>query len=335
MVRSRCTTVISRDCPILKRRKNETPCGKPGGLLKPSRVHSGRNLLTVVPDGPGHTQRRALLNHHNSPPPVSSTIDDPSLPHGNARGCDLANRGVISDYTEITLCPANIPPVPVAIPSPSSPSRFTLDSDLDGILPSRGSLRPGSTHKLDPLIALPLQSTPLKPLKSLGSLLDGLREIARKATQVAAESQARRWTHLRPTTSTSKHDRNLTQAVRSSSPIHSVLPRLPTAQALPAAGSALSASSAAQINVAATQDFDKSRHDSHPTFPKDCSARDNSGSSVDAHPDIHRVDVLAILESNQRKAILLPSSPLPGWNTLPCSTIGARDSEDSDYNDSY
>ena len=326
MVRSRCTTIISRDCPILKRRKNETPCGKPGGLLKPSRVRSGRNLLTVVPDGPGHTQRRALLNHHNSPPPVSSTIDDPSLPHGNARGCDLANRGVISDYTEITLCPANIPPVPVAIPSPSSPSRFTLDSDLDGILPSRGSLRPGSTHKLDPLIALPLQSAPLKPLRSLGSLLDDLREIARKATQVAAESQARRSTHLRLTTSSSKHDRNLTEAVRSGSPIHSVPPRLPTAQVLPAAGSARPVSGAAQIEVAAAQDF--SRHDSYPTFPKDCSACDNTGCSVDAHPDIDRVDVLAILESNQRKAILLPSSPLPGWNTLPCST--ARDSEDSD-----
>ena len=148
MVRSRCTTIISRNCPILKRRKNETPCGEPGASLpKPPGVHSSPNLLTVAPDGP-HTQRRALFDHSSSPP-ASSTLDDPSLPHRNARGREPANRGVISDYTEITLCPTNVPPVPVATLSPSFPSRFTLDSDLDGNFPSPASLRPRSSHKLD------------------------------------------------------------------------------------------------------------------------------------------------------------------------------------------
>ncbi|KAM5530405.1 hypothetical protein V8D89_015916 [Ganoderma adspersum] len=324
-LRARCTTIISRSCPIPKRRKNETPRGERGGPLKSSMTDSIPNL-PMAPNGP-HTQRRASFGH-NSSPHTSSALDAPFLPHRNTReGCDPS---VIGDYSNITLCPAaKVPPAPVAIPSPSSPSRFTLDSNLDEVLPERDSERPKSTHKLEPLIAFPPRSAPLKPLKSLVSLMDDLREIARNATQISVASQARRSTRLRPaSTSSSKEDRN---PVRSASRSRSIRSRPLTARSVLAAHSARPASmfSRAQIDVAPTQDFDEGG-DSHPTFPKDCGACDSSGSSADAHSDIRRVDVLAILESNQRKAILLPSSPLPGWNALPCSTIGARDSEDSD-----
>ncbi|PIL35655.1 hypothetical protein GSI_02385 [Ganoderma sinense ZZ0214-1] len=304
-LRARCTTIISRSCPIPKRRKNEawrSDCGDP---RKFSRVKSIPNLSTAPsPCASSVVRRHGLSPSHK----ITEGSRDPS---------------VIDDHTHITLCPsANVPPAPVAIPSssPGPPSHSTVDSNLDEVWASRGSQRPKPTERLDLLIALSPQSAPRKPLKSLVSLLNDLREIACNATQVAATSQARQ---SRPATSSSVENwRN--DPVRSASPSRPVRSRLPSAQSSPPAVVARPATSGARMGVAPAQEgYSLEGGGDHGGF----------GNGADSHPDTHRVDVLAILQLNQRKAILLPSSPLPGWNALPSSTAYVRDESDAEDND--
>ncbi|KAI1797203.1 hypothetical protein LXA43DRAFT_401804 [Ganoderma leucocontextum] len=320
--RARCTTIISRSGLVPNRRKNETQRRERGlPQVESSRSRSILANLPIAPNGPH--MRRSSFFAPNSSRPASPALHAPSVPtaslvlleRGNGERCDSSGVG---DSTLSSS--ANVLPVPVVVSPSHAPSLLTPNHHLDEVLPSCGSERPPSPH--DPLIAFkPPRPAALKPLKSLGSLLDGFREIARNATQMAAASQARRSMRLRPDTASKEKSDPIRSVYRSARS------RPSTAQPLPVARSVRSQIGQAQVDVSPKSFFIQhspeggSIGDDAPAlnFPRDSDACGGAGDSADVPPRTDRVDVAAIL---------LPSSPLPGWNALPCSSrMGADDSE--------
>ena len=330
LIPARCTTIVSRSCPIHRRRKTEVQRREPGLPLESE--SSQARPAADLPPAPHNpcVQREKSRFLFQSLPRASRVLDALSVPE---RDCD---QGVVGDDPNIAHSPdANTPFATVVIP-PSPKPLVDASGYVGEVLTSRGPARPSFSHKLDPVIALPRQSGPSKPLKPLGSLLDGLREIARSAAQTANAPEAHTTICARPDALPKEDSHGDSDC--SGYPSRSAPSRPSTAQPPVSSCSVLSATGQAQFAGSLAPRSSKRSHGSIGDLrsvssgsPKDdgSSSRVNVGCDIDAHLGTNRVDVLAILQRYQHKTILLPSSPLPGWNALPCfaSTTNASYSQ--------
>ena len=168
-------------------------------------------------------------------------------------------------------------------------------------------------------------------MKSLGSFLDGFREIARNATQMASSSEARR--PARPRPDASSVPRGLVDSAPCSSGTH---PRPSTACLLPATPSNrdLVRPLPAQLQQPRTSlrhhDLERSDQCSSnqpgPSTDIGQVGRPVSVLTTEQKPSrTNRIDFAAVFDSKTSKVVHLPSSPLPGWTAFDSSKLLALD----------
>ncbi|KAH9850318.1 hypothetical protein C2E23DRAFT_836054 [Lenzites betulinus] len=188
---------------------------------------------------------------------------------------------------------------------------------------------PAGTPGVDPLASA-------RPMKSLGSLLDSFREIARTATQVSRTSDSKR-PRPRPRTPQSMHMRSSLlelDAVPLEAPSSALISSSHRKTRIRPAG----LSAAPSLSILRLQDRIKRATQESPAYtrtggihpdhrtesvPLEDSTR-GTPSYTCAAPTKGTIDVLAALQNRGRNILHLPSSPLPGWSVLSLESSNMR-----------
>ncbi|TBU50407.1 hypothetical protein BD309DRAFT_945503 [Dichomitus squalens] len=263
-------------------------------------------------------------------PPDALVMPSADLVSQDSDSCERDAQSIVEHSANVTRAPS---PSMVSLSDKQPLLSFPLSALPAHQHPRESSL--ASSRGQDPPIAL-LTVAPKKPLKSLGSLLDGLREIARNATQLALSSENSRSARPRPNTSSGAHG-----------PLGSTLSS--SARPRPSTACPLSASRSV---CAAAHPPPHARLLEPPHFPHGLEGEENTrcvggqpASSMDIGTGgpvdtlntedgpsrMNHIDLSAVFESRMSKVLHLPSSPLPVWDVLPLSHPVTLDEDDVCY----
>ncbi|KAI0661649.1 hypothetical protein C8Q70DRAFT_966255 [Cubamyces menziesii] len=163
-------------------------------------------------------------------------------------------------------------------------------------------------------------SMSLKPMKSLGMLMDDFREIARSATQNSLAIDSKPQTRPRPTASSqSIHETVLSrtgpQHPGLSSLRPSALPTGPSPSLRRLQDRVARKVYESEMGGVSMFDTDAIQYDAFDKQAQTIPRGGTGGAQTDA-----RFDVLSALRSRARNIVHLSSSPLPGWSILPQGT---------------
>ncbi|KAI0635847.1 hypothetical protein C8Q77DRAFT_1099940 [Trametes polyzona] len=250
-----------------------------------------------------------------------AAISSPVRPQASSTGDSLTSPPISSPLPmSAPLLATSIVKHPTGLSvscSPSTQDAVPLRSPLPLLDDRPGALASPAEHAShdDDILKYPtavealpnLSSALLKPMKSLGSLLDGFREIARSATQVSSGPQHTRSRLPRPqaSTATATNSRATDFPAESGVSVATVASRR---------GSQYRRSSALspKPSLALRRLQDRVRLSESPFGGEERS----HSSGLAASPREDAVDILSVLRSRARDVLHLPSSPLPGWSAL-------------------
>ncbi|KAI0359954.1 hypothetical protein OH77DRAFT_1586618 [Trametes cingulata] len=321
-------TKTARSVPRPKHRATPSRSAIPFGSF----IHLSPKHQTLKSSALGLEQCSAFFLPKSSPPRPSTRVLDGSLtsppldPSSATHGCTpdyLLTSGLITGSSP--NCDGSELPVEAPMAVYLSPSAPLVHSSPDDALLLRSTT-------LDCEVSMDKgHSAAPKPMKSLVTLMDGFREIARSATQKSeVPARIRKRPRLRPSRGLSGHSDRAVQLPPNASSGLQAVAGIAASACLPAVpcGSALS-SDKPPVRV---------RHVDGLCSPSAGEASDpcnaEAARSASANPlstqDDRRsplgVDVLSILQRSRRNILHLPSSPLPGWSVLPsdASHVGSE-----------
>ncbi|KAI0327846.1 hypothetical protein GY45DRAFT_1086339 [Cubamyces sp. BRFM 1775] len=240
---------------------------------------------------PAQSSRGPLI-----PSPLAEPVDD-ALP------AVLVTSALI-DSTPSPNAPSGHVPAPLA--RASSPD-VSIQPTVQRSVQSGDGAAAGPSGPVHP-------SVTLKPMKSLGTLMDDFREIARSATQNSLVLDLKPRARYRPTRKSMRSSAAPTAALQQqpslSSLRSSILPTGPSPSLRRLQDRIARKALEREMSGASTFDTDAYQYGTfseqvQPSLP-------GTGSHRNAP-----FDVLSALQARGRNILHLPSSPLPGWSVLP------------------